>query len=641
MIKISEITIRINRTSVMRARGGFTLAELLVVMAISSILMMLVLEPVVQSFRLTRQAQAMVDAQDAARMSLASISRELGQAMYVYDNAQVPVTPASGGLPPGVVANRTQTPIMLPVSQPGSSAPHWFVLPYAMIDFILPNIYMHCNNPAHPPGKPRSYPRDIVIDDGGNKRTELRGWPDCPYCKADGKKADDVEAKPKVPLEPSVTHVRYFLALRYNNLGVPLTTGAPPNYGWVPPFGTNVIEGTENGVVLYRAEYNPYDDNLFPNSMNVSERINDPYFFYRTGTAPNGHEYHENWRNTARVMGIGKYSDFIAAEFSPDGTVRSVDPTVKFQTSSVENDTFNPAYSNDAKNDWPSAPAMVFSGTYGYWTPDHRVDVMRGAYWDNPPGGVDFYTVMEGGVQLIIRRTPSGDNWSETTEFNVSEYLSRGFVSADQANRPPLEMAFTVDANRGTINFALQPPRPGQAASGPVGIDSAIAINKDFHSHYAADRGGAIRWTLLPTFNPDVSDQFLQNARIVPGSERIVGPEMTFGENFARPVRYERVPLSLGNPGINQYMIDYDTGRLYFSRDPSLDLPEVDGAGNQCRVEANYLVYFNRADDVIRADYLTKSLITVNLGMRMFDPETGKPFTVDLTDKVKVRNALR
>lgn len=624
-----------------RGRGGFTLAEVLVVMAISAILMALVLAPVVQSFQLTRQAQAMVDSQDAARMALASISRELGQAMFVYDNAQVLLVPATAGLPDGVADGVTETPIMMPVAQPRSNAPHWFVLPYAMIDFILPKIYMHCNNPEHPGESPRNYPRDLVVDDGENKRTELRGWPDCPYCQAAGLKADDVEAKPKIPLEPSVTHVRYFVALRHNNLGSPLTDGAPPNWGWVPPWGKNIVEGTENGAVLYRAEYNPYDNNLFPDGMNVNERVHDPYFFYRKGTGANGLPYHTNWLNTARVVGIGKYEDLITAEFSPDGTVRSVDPTVKFQTSSVENDTFSPTYSTDAKNDYPDAPATVFAGTYGYWTPDHRVDVMRGDYMDDPPSGYDYYTVMDGNEYIIVRRVPDRPNWRETTEFNITEYLKTGFVPPNGSDQPPLEMAFTVDVNRGTVNFALQPPRPGLATSGPTAFDSAKEINTDFHSEYANDRGGAIRWSLLPTFNPSVSDQYLENARIVPGSETVIGPNMTLGENFARPVRYERVPLSLGNPGINQYMIDNNSGRLFFSRDPSLDLPEQDADGKPCLIQVYYLVYFNRKDDVVRGDYLTKSLITVHLGMRMFDPDTGKPFPVDLTDKVKVRNALR
>ena len=67
---------------------GFTLIEILVVLAITVILMGLVMEPVIQSFQLTRAAEAMAHAQDAARTAMSMISRELGQAMFVYDNSQ-------------------------------------------------------------------------------------------------------------------------------------------------------------------------------------------------------------------------------------------------------------------------------------------------------------------------------------------------------------------------------------------------------------------------------------------------------------------------------------------------------------------------------------------------------------------------
>jgi|GEM_PF-646186 len=643
---------------------GFTLMEILVVMAISSILMMLVLGPVVQSFQLTRQAQAMVEAQDSARTALHVISRELGQAMFVYDNAQVAMTTYSDGLPSGASAD-AQSPNMLPVAQQDGST-KWFVLPFAKIDCILPKLYMHCNNPDHT-GGPRDYPRDIEVTEGGNTRTELYGWPDCPYC---GSK--DVEARPKMPLEQSVTIVRYFLGLRYNNLGTPLVPGEPStaNKGWVSPWGKNVIEGTENAVVLYRAEFNPYDDNLFPASeKDTGKRLSDPYFFYRTGNGANNQPIYENWMRVAKPVGIAKYEDLVTATLDPNGKALSVEPTITFHTASVENDTFKPAYSTDTKNDYPTAllAPTVFSGTYGYWTsgspPGSRVDVMRGDYCTDPPGGVDYYTTFSttapttGDLVVMRRAWDAAHNvWDERIEFNIADYLSDGYVPPDSSGAPALEMAFTIDANRGAVNFSLQPPRASGATSGPVCTIDAADINgwpprTGFHSEYAFDRGGAIRRYWLNNFaldqsnNPIFPDQYLRNARVVPGSEKVIGPDMTFGPHYGLPVRYERVPLSLGDPGMNQYKIDYDTGWLYFSRDPSLDLPEYypdnDPKGKPCLVQVYYLIYFNLSDDVVRGDYLTKSLINVHIGMRMFDPDSGKAYPVDLSDSVKVRNALR
>ena len=605
--------------------------ELLVVMAISVILMSLVLAPVVQSFAITRRAQAMVDSQDAARMALLAISREMGQAMYVYDNSSHPVTVDKRGFPGDP---DPQTPIMLPVSQPSGDV-QWFALPGGKIDFILPKLLMHCNNPDHT-GGPRDFPREKVVDG----HTELYDWPDCPYCHS-----SDVEARPKIPMEQDVTIVRYFLGLKYNVLGRPEIDHGPGNTGWVSPWGKNVEEGTENQVILYRVEFNPYDDSLFPDGMPMEQRLSDPFFFYRTDAKSDGTVVADNWMRIARVVGIGKYEDLVTATTNPGtGFITSVEPCVTFRTASIENDTFSPAYSSDKINDYPDAPATVFNSNYGYWTPDYRVDVFRGNFTANAatPQGKDYYTGMDGSNLVVWRYEPSASADTKTVEFNITQYLADGYITPPPASSSRvLEMAFTVDPNKGTVNFALQPPTLDRVKNGPVCKFDAKSINDRFKTDYADDRGSAIRRALLATFDSTVSAQYLKNARVVPGSERIVGPDMTFGMHFGKPIRYERVPLTLGDPGINQYRIDYDNGWVYFSRDPSLDLPEMDHDDNTCSVQVYYLVYFNQKDDVVRGDYLTKSLINIHMGMRMFDPDSGKAHPVDLSDSVKVRNALR
>ncbi len=58
-------------------------------------------------------------------------------------------------------------------------------------------------------------------------------------------------------------------------------------------------------------------------------------------------------------------------------------------------------------------------------------------------------------------------------------------------------------------------------------------------------------------------------------------------------------------------------------------------------ISVDYKIQFNRSDDVIKGDYITKSMIVVHLGMRIFDPEASEPHEVDLTNSIKVRNALR
>src|SRR5438093_7675564 len=74
-----------------KVRRGFTLVEMLVVIAITIVLMGLLLGPLSQSFRLTARGRAMIAAQDNARGAMAQIVRELQDAMVVYDDLPISV----------------------------------------------------------------------------------------------------------------------------------------------------------------------------------------------------------------------------------------------------------------------------------------------------------------------------------------------------------------------------------------------------------------------------------------------------------------------------------------------------------------------------------------------------------------------
>lgn len=72
----------------MRKRSGFTLIELIVVMAITGILLTVITLPIIQGFNFTRAAQALSDAQQRARVLIDQISTELGTAAGVRDNSK-------------------------------------------------------------------------------------------------------------------------------------------------------------------------------------------------------------------------------------------------------------------------------------------------------------------------------------------------------------------------------------------------------------------------------------------------------------------------------------------------------------------------------------------------------------------------
>ena len=655
----------------MRSNRGFSLVEILVVMAISVILVGLVLAPVMQSFRMTRQAQAMIDAQDAARLGMEQISRELGEAMYVFDNSVVPVTIYDDGTTPAFTYHDgEQGPIQLPVRQFADNI-ECFTLPFGKIDFVLPKMTMHCNNPAHPSGKPRDYPRYIVQ----NGRKYYEAWPPCPVCSAAGLVADNVSAVPKMPLEQDATIVRYFLGLRYNNPNYDGLNPPPPPppgeglFGWRSPWEGQVEPGAENQVVLYRVEFDPHDPALFPakpagmtDDEWLQAKLSDPIFFYRT--APNGESTAvpccERWMEIARVIGIGKYQDLIIGTFSSgSGDATAVEPSITFRFQAINNDTFEGAYSNDRSFDYPNAVPAAYLASYGYWIDNHPSPA--GAN-DNPNWEVTIYrndntiaysTEVDGSGHLLVRKREftRGAWQAPSTTFDLTRYVTNGEITS--GGNDAVEMAFTIDLNRGKVEFALDPPHANPDRTGPVCILDPAAINTAFHNVYEgmvglADRGSARRMALLTTFDPTdpgpppkPNPAYLPNARVVPGSERVAGPNMTPGAGYGWLIRYERVPLALGDPGLNQYKIDYDTGRLIFSADFRHDIPERDNNQNPARVLVDYKVHFNRDADIVKGDYTTKSLVTVHMGIRMFDPETAKPHAVDLTNSIKVRNAHR
>lgn len=629
----------------LKNRKGFTLIEILIVLAISVILMGLVLAPVVQSFNMTRRARAMADAQDAARHAMEMFSREIGEAMFVYENSRRAMTVFDKSGLPGTVLD--EGPLQLPVRNPSGSI-QWFVLPNAKLDLILPKVTMHCQNPRHPDTHPRDYPR-------GNE-----AWPECPVCKS-----DNVDAKPTLPLQREATVVRYFLGLRYNDPSKtnPATLAEGEGlFGWRTPYGERTEYGEENQVVLYRAEFDPTDDTLFPAGMSVAERLSDPIFFYR----PN---YCKKWADLAQVVGMGQYQDLITAEFDSSGNATSVEPSVKFRFAAVDNDPFTGTFAQDKSFEYPDAVPTVFAASYGYWTALDGISVYRNTQDDNGNDVTVEYTtryVPVSGVQhlMIMRRDDTGN---ERQEFDITDYLNKlvagnlTTIARPSSSEAP-EMAFIFDYgvtngqvwlnfNRGIVNFALAPPRP-QGQSSVVRLDP-LAINLAYMHAFDRDRGSARRLALLDTFNPDTSG-WVANTRMVPGSDRVVGPDMTppvsrvvsnntvhFRSRSNTPVVYERVPLNLGDPGPNQYKVDYDTGVLYFSSAYDQHLPDQFQNGTDARIDVDYKIYFNRLEDAVKGSYTTKDLVNIHLEMRMFDPESGKPHSVDLTNSVKVRNALR
>jgi type II secretory pathway pseudopilin PulG len=275
-----------------RARAGFTLVEMLVVISITIVLLGLILGPVIQVFNMTKEAHAMVTAQDTARFTLEQVSRELGQAMFVYDNSNstlvFPCTDSTGA---------TVTP----------------QAPFAKIDIIIPKGVMHCNNPSHPASDPRDYER-------GDE-----AWPPCPYCAS-----TDVEFRPVEPLTQDSKIVRYFVGLADPSTPRDWEDAGPP----------------ANGFVLYRAEFDPYEKNLVDQGPN-GPILDDPNFFYGTHMAA--------WKAIAKPVGPKKDVDLVVLKTDPaTNAIISAESSVRFRLTQITNDSFSPAYVTDFASDTPA-----------------------------------------------------------------------------------------------------------------------------------------------------------------------------------------------------------------------------------------------------------------------------------------------
>jgi type II secretory pathway pseudopilin PulG len=125
-----------------RSRPGFSLTELLGVVAITIILMGLLLGPLAQTFNMTSRGRTMIAVQDNARTALQQISRELQDAMVVYDNLPLNLWHYSAYSfdPNDDPARPYPSDTAVPVAQPVTGA---------MIDLVLPKMRYFCTGYNH------------------------------------------------------------------------------------------------------------------------------------------------------------------------------------------------------------------------------------------------------------------------------------------------------------------------------------------------------------------------------------------------------------------------------------------------------------------------------------------------------------
>ncbi len=248
-------------------RRGFTLVELLTVLAITSVLLVIITVPLIQSFNITRAAQGYADAQERARIVLDQITREVGNASFVRDT-----TGDAGAVNITLPTNPNQTA--------GANTYVPVRLENARLDIIAPA-----------QGDPTIAPGGGLIDPRTGKVDPTLRTP----------RGDLV-----LPATQSFRLIRYFVGLR-NPIRGPLGNEFAGRY-------TNPYDGLlmrrsgeqDNLFVLYRAEvdlrvYNPAtnaweinrdlfdrDNNGTATAGELNVALDDPSFFLIDDTANAG-----------------------------------------------------------------------------------------------------------------------------------------------------------------------------------------------------------------------------------------------------------------------------------------------------------------------------------------------------------------
>jgi len=113
-----------------RSISGFTLIEILVTVGLIAILLVLVGYPIIAGFAYMEKSVARADAQSAARLALDAMSRELAEAMYVFD------VPIGGGFIAFLPAQSSGLERAAPIAPAPDAIRYWRALrdpslPYA------------------------------------------------------------------------------------------------------------------------------------------------------------------------------------------------------------------------------------------------------------------------------------------------------------------------------------------------------------------------------------------------------------------------------------------------------------------------------------------------------------------------------
>jgi prepilin-type N-terminal cleavage/methylation domain-containing protein len=268
---------------------------------------------------------------------------------------------------------------------------------------------------------------------------------------------------------------------------------------------------------------------------------------------------------------------------------------------------------------------------------------------------------------------------------NVGDLIPTTFNAMTRDNRTSALPPGTVPVNKGIESANLLADQDPIDENNPAGPKKVSAS----YLYYLPDGTGVVN--AAPTVN-------FGNVMIIPGSEQVTGPDLVVTANSPTGtslIPYHRVATNLGsvqklagldttsNRYLNRngeldYRLDDDKlpllGRLVFDEGDSdtglAGLPASTAADdavtmNPSLLKVTYLWQNNYArnaageplnangvalstiingkpdGDIVRVDYSTRAILSINFGARVYVSDGAEPQTVQVTEKVKINNLGR
>jgi prepilin-type N-terminal cleavage/methylation domain-containing protein len=722
-------------------KRAFTLIELLTVIAITAILMTIIVLPIFQSFNLTRAAQAFSDAQDKARILIERIQREINNGAAIRDNSglngslalRVPVSPGGVYGPPVLVTLPfVKLDIVRPAEgEPDASNPGVFRDPYSgKIDPTLKSPKGQTVLPVSQGFTLVRYfigPRDPFIPYNNTYDGLLM---------ARGGNRDNLFVLYRIEVQPRIWDTvdqRYETNLTYFEPDPTDPNGTVPiiddRFFFIPDLDRNgnVLAGAPLIAKQQRVR-NWLSKAVIQTEVSRYDMIQPLY------NKANRQVFHDLRADM---------SDFSAPALRDRPRLL---PLIQFKPTRVSGEPAEGKMVVRLGEEFENAKEAgpdVFTTAFGAWST--TTIRMYPSGWNRANAAFNEYLVAridpaDGHIKIFAFDPDSGttDSQGGIAVFDITEYnrVVSNPTAADigpfntavlpAANTVPnLFMAFLPDSALGKVlaSFGIDSvrstdfgtPLPGGAVMNqPVALtgaafsplneplggtwDATTNINTRFNRiwndpAYAALKPSSVhRYIDLRVTNQlDGSASPMDpavgfgRAKIVPGTEVVIGPDQTPGPNYGEPVRYTRTTRA---PGPNQYKINYvdlneplsyvttfgqpnppaaytnndfssavlqarfKAGYIQLNSDPNVPLPDgniriyyrfqfTGGRSTGSSVAIN-APNNGAPQDAVAVDYDTRQLMSVLLTIRNY-PQSNipNPQTVTLSATAKVRNYLR